>query len=144
MRRLFLPCLSIKEDATAVPARISSISQIEHNMHNVRLNFTGSIEKVDRKLTKDICRPNKSTCCNIRGNPSTPKHRGRIIYHSIYPSQLLEQEKCCTYTNNCSKTYMSGIYMLYHAASERIITLTTKSSKKMSSNTKAWTLTVLF
>jgi hypothetical protein len=111
MRRLFLPCLSIKEDATAVPARISNIShiEVEHNTHNVTSDFSGFIKNVNGKLTKDICRPNKSTCCNIRGNSSTPKHRGRIIYHSIYPSQLLEQEKCCTYANNCTKTYKSGI-----------------------------------
>lgn len=71
-------------------------------------NFLNIKKKSNKPLTKDVCCPNKSTCCNIRCNPSTTKHRSRIIYHSIYSSQLLEQEKCCTNTHDYNKTCMLG------------------------------------
>ena len=82
--------------------------QVFYGMIYKKWNQNLTTQKERHRLTKNICCPNKSTCCNIRGNPSTTKYRGRIVYYSIDPSQLLEQEKCRTNTNNCSEKYVSG------------------------------------
>ena len=63
----------------------------------------GKKKKQNKKQTKDICCPNKSACCNVRGYPGTTENSGRIIHYGVDTSQLLEQEKCCAYTYNCSK-----------------------------------------
>ena len=61
-------------------------------------------------LTKNIWCTNQCTCCNIRSNSSTAENRSWIIDHCIYSCQLLEQEKCCPYTDHCNKEYFIKCY----------------------------------
>lgn len=89
-----------------MPEREEVKSYIRKDKHRLKPRYSNSVGQIT-KLTKDICRPYKSTGSNIRGNPSTAEDSSRIIHYSINPSQLLKQEKCCPNTDNCGKTWMS-------------------------------------
>lgn len=104
IKRLFLPCLSIKEDAIVVPARKLKSSSMKHLSQLLNQIFPlNPWTKQQNKLTEDIWCPNESTGCNIRCNSNTAEHRCRIIYYGINSSQLLEQEKRCTNTDDCRR-----------------------------------------